>query len=74
MKKIFSMLLFICFLLLSVWEVVPKFIEIAIEENVAALAVAKTKKKGAQKKEKGAEEKKEDIDYRKMIENIDVNG
>lgn len=74
MKKLLSILLFACFLCLSGWEIIPKFYQKATSENTELLFVAKSQKNDTVEKKKAAEEKAQEIDYKKLLQDLNTDG
>lgn len=69
MKKIIPVVLFFAFLILSMFEVIPKFIDLSQETDSSILYVRE-----AEKKEVKSEKKKDDIYYKELIEGIRTRG
>lgn len=74
MRAFFSTLLFTAFLLLSGWEVLPKFYQKATCEVAAPLFVASTKLEDTKKGTSHATEEKEEIDYRQLTKGMNTKG
>ena len=69
MKKIIPVVLFFAFLILSMFEVIPKFIDLSQETDSSILYVRED-----EKKEVKSEKKKDDIYYKELIEGIRTRG
>lgn len=70
MRKLCSILLFAAFVLLSGWEVLPKFYQTATSEVAMPLFVASTHKKGVAA---GSKEERR-IDYRQLTKDMNTKG
>ncbi|WP_419174529.1 hypothetical protein [Desulfosediminicola sp.] len=74
MKKMASILLFIGFMVLCGWEVVPKFYETATQENAVPLFVASTKKNHTKEQTKLSTKEVQEIDYKELTKGINTDG
>jgi F0F1-type ATP synthase membrane subunit b/b' len=74
MKKIISILLLFGFMLLSGWEMIPKFYETATRKIAEPLFVASTKKYENNEKTHEIGNNKQKIDYKKLTSDINTDG
>lgn len=74
MKKICSVLVFISFILLSGWEVIPKLYETATGEINKPLFVESTKIYDQEGRTDNAGTMTKEIDYRELTRGINTDG
>lgn len=74
MKKFCSALLFAGFVLLSGWEILPKFYQTATSEVAKPLFVASTKLHDRQKGASPTAEKDQEVDYRQLTKDMNTDG
>lgn len=74
MKNVLSVLIFLGFMLLCAWEVVPKFWDVAMQDNGKVLFTAEAEKSDAVNRHTKDDSGKESMDYRRLIEGINTDG